>query len=46
MSAKGSGKEAKVQEFIYRDTRNVEHELYGYEVTVHSVTGQEGPERE
>jgi len=27
MSAKRSGKEAKVQEFMYRDTTNVEHEL-------------------
>jgi hypothetical protein len=39
MSAKGSRKEAKVQEFMYRDTTNVEHELYGYELTVHPITG-------
>ena len=44
MSAKGIGKEAKLQEFMYRDTTNVE--LNGYEVTVHPVTGHEGPERE
>ena len=46
MSAKGSGKEAKVQEFMYRNTTNLEHQLYGYEVTVHPVTGREGQERE
>jgi hypothetical protein len=28
--AKGSGKEVKIQEFRYRDTTNVEPELYGY----------------
>ena len=27
--AKGSGKEVKIQEFMYRDTRNVEPEMYG-----------------
>ena len=26
--AKGSGKEAKIQEFMYRDTANVEPEMY------------------
>ena len=26
--AKGSGKEVKVQEFMYRDTTNVEPEMY------------------
>ena len=45
MSAKGSGKEAEVQEFMYRDTTNVKYEMYGYEVTVHSVTGHLGQER-
>ena len=28
--AKGSMKEAKIQEFVYRDTKNVEHEMYDY----------------
>jgi PBP1b-binding outer membrane lipoprotein LpoB len=28
--AKGSGNEAKLQEFMYRDTTNVEPEMYGY----------------
>ena len=28
--AKGSGKEVKVQEFMYRDTTNVEPEKYDY----------------
>jgi hypothetical protein len=28
--AKGSGKEVKIQEFMYRDTTNVEPEMYGY----------------
>ena len=28
--AKGSGKEVKVQEFMYRDTTNVEPEMYDY----------------
>ena len=28
--AKGSGKEVKIQEFIYRDTMNVEPEMYYY----------------
>jgi hypothetical protein len=27
--AKGIGQEAKIQEFMYRDTMNVEHEMYG-----------------
>jgi hypothetical protein len=27
--AKGSGKEVKIQEFMYRDTTNVEPEMYG-----------------
>jgi hypothetical protein len=27
---KGSGKEVKIQEFVYRDTANVEPEMYGY----------------
>ena len=27
---KGSGKDVKVQEFMYRDTKNVEPEMYGY----------------
>ena len=26
--AKGSRKEVKIQEFVYRDTTNVEHEMY------------------
>jgi hypothetical protein len=28
--AKGSGKEVKIQEFVYRDTTNVEPEMYNY----------------
>ena len=28
--AKGSGKEVKIQEFMYRDTKNVESEMYDY----------------
>ena len=28
--AKGSGKEVKIQEFIYRDTANVEPEMYDH----------------
>ena len=28
--AKGSGKEVEIQEFIYRDTTNVEPEMYNY----------------
>ena len=28
--AKGSGKEVKIQEFMYRDKTNVELEMYGY----------------
>jgi hypothetical protein len=28
--AKGSAKEAKIQEFMYRDTKNVEPEMYDY----------------
>jgi len=28
--AKGSGKEVKIQEFMYRDTTNVEREMYDY----------------
>ena len=28
--AKGSGKEAKIQEFMYRDIMNVEPEMYNY----------------
>ena len=28
--AKGSGKEVKIQEFMYRDTMNVELEMYDY----------------
>jgi len=28
--AKGSGKEVKIQEFVYRDTTNVEHEMHDY----------------
>ena len=28
--AKGSGKEVKIQEFVYRDTTNVEPEMYIY----------------
>ena len=28
--AKGRGKEVKIQEFMYRDTTNVEHEIYDY----------------
>ena len=27
---KGGGKEVKIQEFVDRDTINVEHEMYGY----------------
>ena len=30
LSAKGSGKEFKIQEFGYRDTTNVEPEMYDY----------------
>jgi hypothetical protein len=30
MSAKGSGKEVKIQEFKYRDTMNMEPEMYDY----------------
>jgi len=29
-SAKGSGKEVKIKEFMYRDTTNVEPEMYDY----------------
>ena len=29
-SAKGSGKEVEIQEFMYRDTTNVEPEMYDY----------------
>jgi len=29
-NAKGSGKEAKMQEFTYRDTTNFEHEMNDY----------------
>jgi hypothetical protein len=28
--AKGSGKEVKIEEFMYRDTTNVEPEMYNY----------------
>jgi len=28
--AKGSGKEVKIQEFMYKDTANVEPEMYNY----------------
>jgi hypothetical protein len=28
--AKGSGKEVKIQEFMYRDTKKVETEMYDY----------------
>ena len=28
--AKGSRQEAKIQEFMYRDTTNVKHEMYDY----------------
>jgi len=28
--AKGRGEEAKIQELMYRDTTNVEHEMYDY----------------
>ena len=28
--AKGSGTEAKIQEFMYTDIMNVEHEMYDY----------------
>jgi hypothetical protein len=30
--AEGSGKEAKIQELMYRDTTNVEHGMYDYTV--------------
>jgi hypothetical protein len=30
MLCKGSGKKVKIQEFMYRDTMNVEPEMYGY----------------
>jgi len=30
MFAKGSGKEVKIQELTYRDTTNVEPEMYDY----------------
>jgi hypothetical protein len=29
-NAKGCGKEVKIQEFMYRDTTNVEPEMYDY----------------
>jgi hypothetical protein len=41
MSIKGSEKEAKVEEFMYRDKTNVERELYG--ATVHPVNGPRRP---
>ena len=28
--AKGSGKEVKILEFVYKDTANVVHEMYDY----------------
>ena len=30
--AKGSGKEVKIQEFMYTDTTNVEPEMYDYTI--------------
>ena len=30
--AKGSGKEVKIQEFVYTDTTNVEPEMYDYTI--------------
>jgi hypothetical protein len=38
--AKGSGKEVKIQEFMYRDTTNVEPQMYGY--TGNTVIGATG----
>ena len=35
--AKGSGKEVKIQEFVYRDTTNVEPEMY--DCTSNGATG-------
>ena len=32
--AKGSGKDVKIQEFMYRDTTNVEPEMYDYTLPV------------
>ena len=32
--AKGSGKEVKIQEFVYRDTANVEPEMYDLPVII------------
>jgi len=32
--AKGSGKEVKIQEFMYRDTTNVEPEMYDYTIII------------
>jgi len=37
--AKGSGKETKIQEFMYRDTTNVEPEMYGYTCSNTGATG-------
>jgi len=36
--AKGSGKEVKIQEFVYRDATNVEPEMYDYTV-INGTTG-------
>ena len=35
--AKGSGKEVKIQEFMYRDTTNVEPEMYDYTYLLHGA---------
>ena len=41
--AKGSGKEIKIQEFVYRDTRNVDPEMYDY--TGNNWSHQNGDKR-
>jgi len=37
--AKGSRKEVKIQEFMYRDTTNVETKMYGYIPIIIGATG-------
>jgi len=37
--AKGSGKEVKIQEFMYRDTANVEPEMYDCTPAIIGATG-------
>ena len=36
---KGSGKEVKIEQFMYRDTTNVEPEMYGYIPIIVGATG-------